>query len=520
MAGKISRPLGHLSEIWPRRITVERMSERPSSPTARIRVLIVEDDPAQRTGLTQLVNGWGFDVSNAPDGAAALELIAKAPPDVIVSDLVMPQMGGLDLLRALRQQGLVITTLILTAQATVDTAVEAIQLGAYDYVSKPIDPQRLRILLDQVVERLARQQEVAVLRRHLREQGRFGTLIGASRPMREMYQLLEQVAPTGASVLITGESGTGKELVAQTIHQLSPRATRPFVPINCAAIPEALLESELFGHEKGSFTGAVGRRQGSFELADRGTIFLDEISEMNPTLQAKLLRVVQERVVRPVGGDRDRPIDIRIVAATNIEPMEAVKQGKLREDLFYRLNVFTVHLPPLRDRIDDVPLLVHAFVSEFAREQQKTVAGVDDAAMAILQSHSWPGNVRELRNVIERATIVTRERTIGPADLTGLRIGTVPGAGVPGSEVPGSPVPGSPVQGSPVPEPEVRAAADAAHSAPTLYAGLTVDEAERQLIGITLAHTGGNKTKAAAMLGMSLKTLHNKLARDARKGDE
>jgi len=476
------------------------MSTRPSLPSARVHVLIVEDDPAQRTGLTQLVSGWGFEASNAPDGAAALAQISTAPPDVIVSDLIMPTMGGLDLLRALRQQGLEITTILLTAQATVDTAIEAIRLGAYDYVSKPIDPQRLHILLDQVVERLARQQEVAVLRRQLRDHGRFGTLIGASRPMREVYQLLEQAAPTSASVLITGESGTGKELAAQTIHQLSPRAARPFVPINCAAIPDALLESELFGHEKGAFTGAVARRQGSFELADRGTLFLDEIAEMNPALQAKLLRVVQERVVRPVGGDRDRPIDIRIVAATNIEPMEAVKQNKLREDLYYRLNVFAVHLPPLRDRLDDLPLLVHAFITQFAKEQQKAVVDVDEAAMDVLRAHSWPGNVRELRNVIERATIVTRGQTIGVADLAVLRTAReVQGSAL---TVQGSGVQGAQVQG------------------PTLFAGLTVDEAERQLIQITLTHTGGNKTKAAAMLGISLKTLHNKLTRDAQKTGE
>ncbi len=480
-------------------------AQAPFSPS-RVRVLIVEDDPAQRTGLTRLVEGWGFEVSNAPDGAQALASIASAEPDVIVSDLVMPNMGGLDLLRALRQQGHEITTLILTAQATVDTAVEAIQLGAYDYVSKPIDPQRLRILLDQVVERLARQQEVAVLRRQLRDHGRFGTLIGASRPMREVYQLLEQAAPTGASVLITGESGTGKELVAQTIHQLSPRASRPFVPINCAAIPETLLESELFGHEKGAFTGAVARRQGSFELADRGTLFLDEISEMNPALQAKLLRVVQERVVRPVGGDRDKAIDIRIVAATNIDPMTAVKDGKLREDLFYRLNVFAVHLPPLRERLDDLPLLVQAFITQFAKEQQKTVVDVDPDAMAALQAHSWPGNVRELRNVIERATIITRERSIGVADIGVQGAGFRVQGAVRGSEVQGSKVQGAEVRNAEAPSTDGR-----------LYAGLTVAEAERQLIALTLAHTGGNKTKAAALLGMSLKTLHNKLSREAAK---
>jgi DNA-binding NtrC family response regulator len=487
-----------------------------------LRVLIVEDDPAQRAGLTQLVTGWGFTASNAPDGEAALAEVAQSPPNVILSDMVMPKMGGLDLLRALQQQDHDITVLILTAQGTVDTAVEAIRLGAYDYVSKPVDPQRLRILLDQVAERHARQQEVTLLRRQLLDKGRFGTMIGASAAMRQVYQLVEQAAPTMASVLITGESGTGKELVAQTLHQLSPRAARPFVPINCAAIPEALLESELFGHEKGAFTGAITRRQGSFELADRGTLFLDEVAEMTPATQAKLLRVLQERVVRPVGGDRERPIDIRVIAATNVEPLEAVRQGRLREDLYYRLNVFAVQLPPLRDRLDDLPLLVQAFVTEFAHDLKKTLVGVSDEAMAALRNHRWPGNVRELRNVIERATIVARDTFITPADLVGF--GTTLGGGVAPASAPAPPqsFPSIP----PIPSfPPLQGSASASASAsaphlptsppPQLVAGMTVDEAERQLIQITLAHTGGNKTKAAVMLGISLKTLHNKLTRDA-----
>src|SRR5688572_25994940 len=485
------------------------MMETTTADT-RLRVLIVEDDPAQRTGLTQLVTGWGFAVNSAPDGEAALAQVALTPPDVILSDLVMPKMGGLDLLRALSQQDHDITILILTAQGTVDTAVEALRLGAYDYVAKPIDPQRLRILLDQVSERHARQQEVTVLRRQLRERGRFGTMIGTSVVMRQVYQLVEQAAPTGASVLITGESGTGKELVAQTLHTLSPRAARPFVPINCAAIPEALLESELFGHEKGAFTGAITRRQGSFELADRGTLFLDEIAEMSPATQAKLLRVLQERIVRPVGGEREKAIDIRVIAATNVDPMEAVRQGKLREDLYYRLNVFAVQLPPLRDRMDDLPLLAQAFVAEFAKELNKTVLGVSDEALAELRAHRWPGNVRELRNVMERATIVARGQFVTPGDLVGF------GTSLAGART------ASASAGSAADRPQASHPASA--SAPqlpnspdshSLVPGMTVDEAERQLIAITLAHTGGNKTKAASLLGISLKTLHNKLARDA-----
>jgi DNA-binding NtrC family response regulator len=473
-----------------------------NAPSLPLRVLIVEDDPAQRAGLTQLVASWGFDVSNAPDGEAGLAQVAKTPPDVILSDLVMPKMGGLDLLAALSEQDHNITVLILTAQGTVDSAVKAIQLGAYDYVAKPIDPQRLRILLDQVSERHTRQKEVTVLRRQLGEHGRFGTMIGTSVVMRQVYQLIEQAAPTGASVLITGESGTGKELVAQTLHKLSPRAAKPFVPINCAAIPEALLESELFGHEKGAFTGAITRRQGSFELADRGTVFLDEVAEMSPATQAKLLRVLQERVVHPVGSERQRPIDVRIIAATNVAPLEAVQAGRLREDLYYRLNVFAVQLPPLRDRLDDLPLLAQAFVTEFSRELGKSVAGVSDKALAVLRDHRWPGNVRELRNVMERATIVTRSNMLEPADLAGF-----------GTNLTGQPVPQAPSSAS-----SVNSASSASSaSSPVLEPGMTVAEAERRLIDITLAHTGGNKTKAAAMLGISLKTLHNKLVREAAR---
>jgi DNA-binding NtrC family response regulator len=461
-----------------------------------MRVLVVEDDAAQRTGLTQLVTSWGFDVASAPDGQAALDAILADPPDVVLSDLLMPRMGGLDLLRSLSERHLDVTTLLMTAQATVDSAIEAMRLGAYDYVSKPIDPQRLRIMLDQAADRLARQQELLALRRQLRDSGRFGTLIGATPVMREVYRLLEQVGPTTASVLITGESGTGKELVAQTLHQLSPRAAKPFVAINCAAIPEALLESELFGHERGAFTGALTRRQGSFELADRGTLFLDEIAEMHPTLQAKMLRVLQERVVRPVGGDRDKPIDIRVIAATNVPPATAVADGRLREDLYYRLNVFAVHLPPLRDRLDDLPLLAHAFLAHFAKDLQKPLTDIDDQAIARLRAHTWPGNVRELRNVLERAAIVARSATITAADLPPL-------------------TPSSHVSSAPAAAPAASTDEAPGHDDTRLYPGLTVDDAERQLIAITLAHTGNNKTKAAQLLGISLKTLHNKLAREA-----
>ena len=319
--------------------------DEPELPSER--VLVVEDDAATRSGLTELIRSWGFRADEAADGEAALEKVTSFRPAIIVSDLVMPRMGGLELLRALQDQLADITVVILTAQGTVETAVAAMREGAYDYLSKPVDPQRLKILLDKVVERQETLREVKVLRRQLREHGSFGKLVGNSPSIRKIYRVIEQAAPTAASVLIWGESGTGKELVAQTIHQLSPRAQFPFVAINCAAIPETLLESEIFGHEKGAFTGAFERRQGVFELAHRGTLFLDEIAEMTPATQVKLLRVLQERTFRRLGGRQEQAVDVRVIAATNVDPGDAVQKGKLREDLYYRLNVFNVALPPL-----------------------------------------------------------------------------------------------------------------------------------------------------------------------------
>jgi DNA-binding NtrC family response regulator len=430
--------------------------------------------------LQQLLRSWGFAAEVAADGQDALEQIPAVGPTIVLTDLIMPRMGGLDLLIQLRQDDPDLTVVLMTAQGTVETAVAAIKEGAYDYISKPIDPQRLKILLDQIVERHDRKREVRVLRRQLQERGSFGRMIGASLEMRKIYQVLEQAAPTPASVLVSGESGTGKELVAQTLHQLSQRASQPFIPLNCAAIPDTLLESELFGHEKGAFTGAIARRQGAFELANRGTLFLDEIAEMTPSTQAKLLRVLQERSFRTLGGQREQGVDIRVVAATNVDPHEAVREGQLREDLFYRLNVFSITLPPLRDRREDIPLLVQAFIKEFNARNNRAVMGVSEPAMELLDRYAWPGNVRELHNVIERATIVAKGETIEVADL-------------------------APLNAAPV--------RSRASSGVELAAGMTVDEIERRLILITLDHTGGNKTRAAEMLGMSLKTLHNKLNR-------
>ncbi len=445
------------------------------------RVLVVEDDRAARIGLTELIRAWGYVAEDASDGEEALQKVTTFRPGIVLTDLVMPRMDGLGLLRALQDQLTDLCVVILTAQGTVETAVEAIRDGAYDYLTKPVDPHRLQILLAKAVERQETRREVRVLRRQLRDQGSFGRIIGNTPAIRKLYRTIEQAAPTGASVLIWGESGTGKELVAQTVHQLSERGQQPYIAINCAAIPETLLESEIFGHEKGAFTGAVERRLGCFELAHRGTLFLDEIAEMVPVTQVKLLRVLQERTFRRLGGRNEQTVDVRIIAATNVNPLEAVQRGKLREDLYYRLNVFSIELPPLRARKEDIPLLVQSFIGEFSGRNGKEVRGVSQEALGLLEQYHWPGNIRELRNVIERATILA------------------PGEFIEAAQLP--------------PELSVPPASASQRHQITLAPGTTVDEAEMRLIEITLAHTGQNKTRAADLLGISLKTLHNKLNR-------
>jgi DNA-binding NtrC family response regulator len=458
--------------------------EIESQPAIAERVLIVEDDPATRIGLAELVQAWGFHTEEAADGEEAMRKVTTFRPAIIVSDLVMPRMGGLELLRALQDQLSDLTVILLTAQGTIESAVGAIKDGAYDYLSKPVDPQRLQILLQKAVERQETLREVRTLRRQLREQGSFGRIIGNSAGIRTVYRVIEQSAPTSASVLISGESGTGKELIAQTIHELSPRATFPFVAINCAAIPETLLESEIFGHEKGAFTGASDRRTGVFELAHRGTLFLDEIAEMMPATQVKLLRVLQERIFRRLGWRQEITVDVRVIAATNVIPQDAVNNGKLREDLFYRLNVFALELPPLRERREDIPLLVQSFLTEFNKTNAKAIRAVDQDAMYLLERYPWPGNIRELRNVIERATILADSEFIEPKHLP----------------------------------PTLIARGEESLPTMTISPGTTVDEAERRLIVLTLEHTRNNKTRAAEILGISLKTLHNKLNRMKDEG--
>src|SRR6201988_1034328 len=370
------------------------------------KLLIVEDEENERSGLAELVTSWGYRVETACDGAEGLEKATQWTPSIVITDLKMPRMGGLDLLERLAEQAQTMAVILVTAQGTIDSAVQAMRMGAYDYITKPIDMNRLRTILQNASELLGTKVELEVTRRKLRDSGSLGQLVGSSKKMQEIFRLIEMVAPSTASVLITGASGTGKEMVARTIHELSPRRSKPFVPINCAAIPETLIESEIFGHEKGAFTGALERRTGCFELAEGGTLLLDEIGEMPVGTQAKLLRVLEDRKLRRLGSKVETTIDVRVLAATNKIPEEAVASGELRQDLYYRLNVFNIHMPALREHKEDIRDLVKSLLAEMNEKHDRKVATASEAVLNLFHNYSWPGNVRELRNTLERAVIV------------------------------------------------------------------------------------------------------------------
>ena len=444
------------------------------------RVLIADDLEASRKGLAALVATWGYEVEEAADGQEALSKAADSNPAVVITDLVMPKLDGLGLLKAVQAELPFTMVIILTGHGTIETAVGATKDGAYDYLTKPVDVARLRILLEKAIEKGEALREVNVLRRRVKAVWGHGRLVGTSKIMQGVFRQIDLAAPTSAPVLIVGESGTGKELAAQTLHELSPRGQGPFVAVNCAAIPETLLESEIFGHERGAFTGALERRIGCFELAHQGTIFLDEIAEMSPPLQAKFLRILQDGALKRIGGRSEIKVDVRVLAATNKEPARGLKDGTFREDLYYRLNVFTLTLPPLRARREDIPLLIQAFVEEFDAKYERKVRGVDEAALRLLVAHDWPGNVRQLRNTVERAVISCAGELITAADLP-----SEPGPSGPEESRAGAPVP----------------------------MGVKLKDVERDVILKTLASVGNNKTRAAEVLGISLKTLHNKLNR-------
>jgi two-component system response regulator HydG len=446
-------------------------------PPTRLSVLVVDDEPALREVLSLRIRDWGYDVRTAGDVAEAERELASSPPDIIVSDVVLPGISGLELLKQLRSHDQKIPVILITAHGNIDAAVEAMKAGATDFLTKPLDYATLHALLNSAAVDIRQRIEDASLDAHLDSDAGVGGLIGQSKPMRELQRLIQVLASSEASAIITGESGTGKEVVARAIHALSDRRDKPFIAVNAAAIPEGLIESEIFGHEQGAFTGANRARPGCFELANHGTLFLDEIAEMPISLQPKLLRILESHRARRLGGSKEMQFDVRVLAATNRSPQAAVRDGLLREDLFYRLNVFEIAVPPLRERTEDIALLARHFIREFVRKHQMPVEGIRDSARSLLEAHSWPGNVRELRNVIERAVIIARSGWIEPQHLP-MYLQTLKAGSTPTIQLP---------------------------------AGTTLAEAERQLILQTLERAGHNKAEAARQLGLDVKTIRNKL---------
>src|SRR5271157_4194741 len=392
-------------------------SKRRLFTMSQERVLIVEDEENERTGLAELIRAWGYHTETADDGVDGLAKVETWNPSIVVTDLKMPRMDGMELLEHIAQAPQQVAVILLTALGSVDAAVTAMKRGAFDFIEKPVNPTRLRNILQNAARLRGTERELEASRRRLRDVGVLGSLVGASKVMQEIFRLVEMVAPSTASVLITGDSGTGKELVARTIHSLSNRKNKPFVAINCAAIPETLIESEIFGHEKGAFTGALERRTGCFELAEGGTLLLDEIGEMPIGTQAKLLRVLEDRKLRRLGAKSETAVDVRVLAATNKPPEEAVARGELRNDLYYRLNVFNIHMPPLREHIEDMPDLVLALLADMNEKHDRSVAGVTEPVTNAFLAYAWPGNVRELRNTLERAVIVCDGALVEPKHL-------------------------------------------------------------------------------------------------------
>ena len=382
----------------------------------KTKIMVVDDEEAMREVLEMRLQGWGFDVRSACDGLEAQDLALSYDPDIIISDVVMPELSGLDLLRSLKADRADRPVVLVTAQGSIDLAVEAMKQGAQDFVTKPLDYGKLRAILQVAENDLELRRKSQRLLSQL-DQGGFGNFVGSSKAMREVYSLIQSLSSTDASVIITGESGTGKELAARTIHQMSSRSTGPFIAVNAAAIPENLMESEILGHEKGAFTGAIGLRAGCFELANRGTLFLDEIAEMPLALQPKLLRVIEDRRVRRVGGSHEFSVDVRVIAATNKKLEEEIARNAFREDLFYRLNVIPFYVPALRERTEDIPILAAHFVKEFCEAYGKKSKTFAPPAAEVLLAYSWPGNVRELKNLVERLVIMCPSPRIEPHHL-------------------------------------------------------------------------------------------------------
>jgi DNA-binding NtrC family response regulator len=449
---------------------------------SRFTVLIVEDDAANRDYLVETVGEEGYGVVGEPGGRTGLERIREGGIDVVVSDIRMPDLDGLDMLREIRALPFPPHVITITAFGSIETAIRAVRLGAFDYLTKPFQTEQLVLALDKALADRGLRGEVERLRAEVVRPYRLGNIIGKSAAMQEVFDLVRRVAATSVGVLVTGESGTGKELVARAIHFNSTRATRPFVAVNCAAIPDTLLESELFGYKRGAFTDARQDHPGMFVEANGGTLFFDEIAELSPALQAKLLRVIQEREIRPLGALRSEKVDVRLIAATNRDLESRLRDGSFREDLFYRLNVIQIALPPLRDRGQDILLLADHFLVQCSGRSQKRVRGLTQAALTTMLGYPWPGNVRELENVIERAVALVEAGEIDVGDLP----------------------------------PQVRARRSSDLLQAAVARGLTLAELEREYIGRVLSAEGGNKTRAASRLGLDRKTLYRKLDEYAR----
>ncbi|MBN1412083.1 MAG: sigma-54-dependent Fis family transcriptional regulator [Spirochaetales bacterium] len=441
----------------------------------KFNVMVVDDEKNIREGLGKALEMDNYSVYLAADGSEAVDLLQENDIDLIISDLIMPKMSGEELLSKVSVECPTIPVIILTAHGTIETAVNAMRNGAYDFVTKPINLDRFSLLVKRALSNRKLVLQHRALQEELERKSQFSNIIGRSEAMKKIFEVISQVAPTKASVLITGDSGVGKELVADAIHYHSPRKDKPFIKVHCAALTETLLESELFGHEKGAFTGAFAKKRGRFELAHGGTIFLDEIGEINQNIQIKILRVLQEKQFERVGGEETVTVNVRIISATNKDLTEEIREGRFREDLFYRLNVVNIKIPPLRERKDDIPLLVTSFLKEFARENNKTIEGFDTKARQALFSYSWPGNIRELRNCIESAVVMCKSNLITMEDL---------------------------------PE-NIRQDSDKDFI--KLELGISMPDAEKEIIRSTLHFVNGNKSKAAQILGIGRKTLHRKV---------
>jgi DNA-binding NtrC family response regulator len=446
----------------------------------RVKILVVDDEEIVRESLGGWLEKDGYQVACAPDGLAALERLKAERWSILIVDLKMPGLDGLGVLEEAKKLQADVAVVIMTAYATVDTAVAAMKMGAYDYLVKPFDPEELSIMMQKIVSQQALVRENVVLRQALKKEYQFRDLLSKSPAMQKVFELARTAARSHSTILVLGESGSGKEVLARAIHAESPRAEGPFVAVSCAALTESLLESELFGHERGAFTGAIARRKGKFEAAHGGTLFLDEVGDVGAKLQLDLLRVLEERRFHRIGGNEEVAVDVRIIAATNRDLRKAAQEGKFREDLYYRLNVIPIVIPPLRDRREDVPLLVESFLERLAVEMKKPIDGVSADAMTALMAHDWPGNVRELRNVLERGAVVAQAPTIQLADL------------------------GLPARGEAPPRAGTMA---------------SLEEVEKRHVAAVLGHTQGNVSQAARILGIDRVTLYNKMRKYALRRD-